>query len=362
MTSNQTPSPAYQQQLQDKIEQTRLEFAGFEPSGLDVFASPETGYRMRAEFKIWHEGEAISYAMFRSGQHKTPYTVEHYEAGSARMQALMKELLPLLERSQPLKRKLFQVEFLTSRLGQALVTLVYHKPLTDDWQAAAESLADTLGIHLVGRSRKQKRVVGQDHIFEEFTVAGVPYRYQQVEGAFSQPNAAVCQSMLEWVDRHRPAAGGDLLELYCGNGNFTLPLSRHFKRVLATEIAKSSIKSAQLNCQLNGIDTIQFVRMSSEELTQALNGTRPFRRLAEIALTEFNFSTVFVDPPRAGLDLATTELVSRFPHIIYISCNPETLKRDLLHLQNTHTVGRMALFDQFPYTAHRECGVILTRR
>jgi len=71
---------------------------------------------------------------------------------------------------------------------------------------------------------------------------------------------------------------------------------------------------------------------------------------------------VFVDPPRAGLDDGTRDLVSDFDHIIYISCNPETLQRDLDALSNTHTIERMAMFDQFPYTDHAECGAFLKRK
>ncbi len=97
----------------------------------------------------------------------------------------------------------------------------------------------------------------------------------------------------------------DLLELYCGNGNFTLPLStRFFRRVLATELAKSSVYAAQWNIEQNQIENTQVARLSAEEFTQAYNGEREFRRLQEanIDLASYDFDTVFVDPPRAGID------------------------------------------------------------
>ena len=68
------------------------------------------------------------------------------------------------------------------------------------------------------------------------------------------------------------------------------------------------------------------------------------------------------DPPRAGLDDDSIELVSRFNKIIYISCNPNTLKDNLMQLSKTHTIDKFALFDQFPYTDHIETGVVLTRK
>jgi tRNA (uracil-5-)-methyltransferase len=132
--------------------------------------------------------------------------------------------------------------------------------------------------------------------------------------------------------------------------------------VLATEISKISVRSAQTNFALNDVDNVTVVRMSSEEFTQALNNERPFRRLKEIDLDSYNFSTIFVDPPRAGLDEGTLQLAQRFDNILYISCNPETLRANLEHLTETHEIVRTAIFDQFPWTHHLESGVALKRR
>jgi tRNA (uracil-5-)-methyltransferase len=156
--------------------------------------------------------------------------------------------------------------------------------------------------------------------------------------------------------------GGDLLELYCGNGNFTLPLSRHFEKVLATEVSKASVNALQHNVDANHCKNIALARLSSEELTQALNHVRPFRRLSHLNLADYHFSTVLVDPPRAGLDAETLALIQGFDHILYISCNPDTLVSNLGCLNSSHRVEKLALFDQFPYTHHIESGVFLTRR
>ena len=166
--------------------------------------------------------------------------------------------------------------------------------------------------------------------------------------------------MIEWAIKQAKKVGyGDFLESYCGLGNFTIPLSKYFDKVLATEISKLSIKSAKENCVLNGVENIEFIRLSSEEMTQALNRVREFRRLEGINLDSYNFSTVLVDPPRAGLDSDTINLISNTPNIIYISCNPQTLARDLEILTQTHTIKDSAIFDQFPHTHHIESGVFL---
>jgi tRNA (uracil-5-)-methyltransferase len=164
--------------------------------------------------------------------------------------------------------------------------------------------------------------------------------------------------LIEQIDKN-----SDLLELYCGNGNFTIPLSRYFKNVLATEISKASIKSAKQNLELNKINNIKFARLSDDEFTEAFEKTRVFNRLKDdnINLDDYEFSTIFVDPPRSGLSPNSTQLAQKFDNIIYISCNPITLKRDLEILTKTHKILNFAFFDQFPYTNHIESGVILNK-
>ncbi len=145
-------------------------------------------------------------------------------------------------------------------------------------------------------------------------------------------------------------------------GNFTLPLSKYFDKVLATEISKRSIYAAKENCELNSVSNIEFIRLASEEMTEALNKEREFRRLKDVDLDSYTFSTVLVDPPRAGLDMDTIKLISNIKNIIYISCNPETLARDLVKLSKTHNIDDTAIYDQFPHTHHVESGVFLVKK
>lgn len=104
--------------------------------------------------------------------------------------------------------------------------------------------------------------------------------------------------------------------------------------------------------------------MSAEEFTEAMEGKREFRRLkdAGVDLKSYNCNTIFVDPPRAGMDDDTCRMVQGYDRILYISCNPETLKQNLEILGETHKITRFALFDQFPYTHHMEAGVMLERK
>ena len=351
----------YQSLLDEKIQMLRQDFANFTLPELKVYPSPELHFRMRAEFKIWQKDGVAAYAMYEPGQYKQAILIDEFSIGSKEISLTMHPLMACINEQEILRKKLFQIEFLTSTIGEILVTLIYHKTLEESWVREATRLQEKLQVSIIGRSRGQKTILDKDHIIEKFIVSGQTYTYQQVEASFTQPNARVCEQMLNWAAATSSNIGGDLLELYCGNANFTLPLSKNFTKVLATEISKKSVKSALHNIELNNINNIEIVRLSSEEFTQAINKTRPFQRLSHIDLNSYSFTTIFVDPPRAGLDPGTIALAKRFDNIIYVSCNPQTLKENLQSLIETHEIKDFALFDQFPYTEHSECGVYLTR-
>lgn len=363
----------YDQQLEAKAERIRRDFARFAPPALEVYPSPPSHYRQRCEFRIWHEGDDLFYAMFEiqesegdaedSKKHKTVVRLDDYPVASRQINALMPALLDAIRDNDLLRRRLFQVEFLTTLSGEALVTLIYHRPLDEAWEAEARRLQDQLGVMIIGRARKQRRVLERDHVWERLEVEGREFVYQQVENSFTQPNAEICRSMLTWArEVTRDSQDGDLVELYCGNGNFTVALAENFRRVLATEISRTSVASARENLAANRIDNVTVGRMSAEEFAAALKGEKGGRRVAEWALDEYDFTTVLVDPPRAGLDEASCRQLSGYSRIVYISCNPETLANNLERLTETHRITRFALFDQFPWTHHCECGVLLERR
>lgn len=359
----------YDTLLADKVGSVTSLLAPFNPPTPQIFRSPQTGYRQRAEFRIWHDGDDLDYVMYRRDDPKTPIAITAFPIADERIQRLMPVLHENMRNNDTLRRKLFQVEFLSTLSGDLLVTLVYHRKLDEDWEQEAQELRATLekvGLpcSLIGRSRKQKVILGNEYVTEVLSVQERDYTYRQYEQAFSQPNGIVNIAMLEWACARARELSGDLLELYCGNGNFTLPLAQHFPRVLATELSKVSVRAARHNIEANAIENITVVRLSAEEVVQAMAGERVFRRLAELEmpLVDYDLNTVFVDPPRAGLDAKTLDMVTGFDNILYISCNPKTLAENLLHLQCSHQIEHFALFDQFPYTDHMECGLMLKRK
>jgi tRNA (uracil-5-)-methyltransferase len=357
-------SAAYPRQLAEKRQCLLELLAPFAVPEPELFESPREHYRLRAEFRLWRDADRDTrrYAMFAAGDKHQPIFIDDFPVASLRINDLMPRLRAAWQHSSALAVKLFQVEFLSTLSGDALITLCYHRRLDEAWESAASLLAEQLGVSVVGRSRGQRIVIGRDYVSEVLQVAGRDFRYRQPEGAFTQPNGEVCQKMLNWAYQVLGERDDDLLELYCGNGNFTVPLATRVRKLLATEISKTSVNAALANLADNGIDNVTLARLSAEELTQALNQVRPFRRLAGIDLSSYDFGTVFVDPPRAGMDPDTCELTRRFQRILYISCNPQTLAQNIAQLHDSHRIERCALFDQFPYTAHLETGVLLVRR
>lgn len=350
----------YDSQLEDKVSLNIERFKEFYNGEFYIATSPESHYRSRSEFKIWHIDDEIHYAMNHKDK-KGVVLVDECPQVNEHILKLMPKLLEAIKKKE-IGFKLFGADFLSSSSGKIVVSLLYHRKLDDIWQEKATEIANELGIYIIGRSRKQKLTIGQDYITETLSIDGKVYSSKHIENSFTQPNARVNEKMITWSLENLKDIQGDLLELYCGAGNFTIPFATRFNKVLATEISKSSINAAKANMVLNDVTNIEFVRMSVEEFVSALDGVREFRRMKDIDIDSYDISTIFVDPPRSGMDEASCRFSTRHKHILYISCNPETLVRDLGILCETHDVVEMAIFDQFPYTHHVEMGVKLIKK
>ncbi len=348
---------SYQEQLNYKTDQIKKDF---KIENIDILTSEDSHFRNRSEFKIYHDEDKITYAMSRLDR-KGVIRIDSCSIISPIIAKFMPILIQEIQPIKILEHKLFAIEFLSSTTNNLLITLIYHKKVDQEWEEEAKKLSEKLHIEIIGRSRKVKKVIHYEYIDETLTINNKKYHYRLYDTGFTQPNALVNQKMIGWVKDQIAQTNKDLLELYCGHGNFTIPLSEQFRSVLATEISKTSIKTAKENCLLNKVKNIEFIRLSSEELTSALKKEREFNRLKDIDLDQYNFSHVFVDPPRAGLDEKTLNFIAQFENIIYISCNPQTLKRDLDLLKNQFEIQNFAVFDQFAYTQHLECGVILKK-
>ena len=141
----------------------------------------------------------------------------------------------------------------------------------------------------------------------------------------------------------------DVLDLYCGVGAIGLSIAKNVRSVMGIEIVPNAIKNALFNTRLNKIGNANFIL---GDVSKSVNKIK----------TEFN--TVIVDPPRAGLDKVTKDfLLKKIPEkIIYVSCNPITLVRDLNELAKTYDIKSVNVVDMFSYSYHVETVMVLEKK
>ena len=374
----------YGEQLREKEARTLAQF-GLRPLGegqgggasavggveLEVAASPPVNFRQRVRFAVVRIGGRVRFAMFNGGDPAFIISeADGFPVASTRINAAMPPTLELLQGNAPLQEGLRACNFLSTLRGGLLVTLFYDAPLRGDWEAGAHELRARLGAcGVAGRSKGELRSAGELFVTEELALAdGRRLVYKQVEGSFSNPNSAVSLRSVDWLCsvvrglEKTGGAEGDLLELYCGNGNHTCALAAHFRKVLGVEINEHLVTLGNENLHANGVRNAKIVRSPSERFCRKIMKRKAFRDAGEGGLGDFAFGTVLVDPPRAGLDVTTLRLVREFRSVLYISCNPDTLQDALEALAPTHSLKRFVLLDHFPYTEMRECGVHLVRR
>ena len=321
------------------------------------FASNTKSYRNKLELAIFHQDDEIHYAMFEG---KKKYIVKECKIANEKIQDLMPLVLKALNSNKALKERLFGVEFLSTKLDMSL-TLLYHKDI-EQIKTELNKFSESLNLKLIARSRGKKLVFKDEILKQELEIYNKKYHYVYTNECFCQANTYINEKMIEWLLKElKDEKKRDLLELYCGYGNFTLPLSFIFERVVATELSKKNIEFALKNCELNGVKNIKFLRLSSEDFSKAIKKEREFFRLRDVNLDEFYFSHILLDPPRAGLSKEVETLAKNYENIIYISCNPQSLRQNLEHLKE-YELKKLALFDQFVDTKHIECIAILKRK
>ena len=221
-----------------------------------VFKSVESNFRARVELGIYHDYNEIFYTM--RGEKERFVKIANCQNLLPNLQKTLPVLLGILntEEFSAFKERLFSIEILANNNNALLLTLIYHRKLEESWLLGAKTLTvklkEHLGFHfeIIGRSRGVKLVLEKDYLMQSLEILGKHFYYRYDEGVFTQPNTAINQQMITWVLEHLKS-GGDLLEMYCGCGNFTIPLSFSFNRVLATEISKTSLNALKVSNQSN---------------------------------------------------------------------------------------------------------------
>ena len=333
----------------NKLSKFCYELSNFTEIKPEIYLSSATGYRARAEFGF----NKNSYTMVVDEQkiYMDKSSIPH-----PCIQKLMPNLLSKINNSELMQKKLFQINFRTSGL-KVLATLIYHKSLQEEWIQAAKAIQNSIeNLSIIGRSKKQKVLIGAEDLEVLSSYDNCNFKILQNDLVFFQPNFYLYSLMISFISKQLDEPM-DLLELYCGCGGFTLPLASIFEKVFATENNKHSIELLKKSIKLNNLLNIETARLSDNETASALANERPFRRLKNIDIQSYKFSHILVDPPRAGLSAETINLSSQFKNIIYISCNPETFLRDIVKLDRT--INSIGIFDQFANTKHLEVIAIL---
>ena len=168
--------------------------------------------------------------------------------------------------------------------------------------------------------------------------------------SFFQVNGMQAEKMYDEAIKLAKLKKDDVvLDLYCGTGTIGMILSSHVKKVIGVEIVEDAIINARENLRINDINNESFICGDASKVVSKIKE---------------KIDVLFVDPPRAGVDRKAIAIIKKMMSrkIVYISCNPVTMARDLSYLNDMYDIKKIVPFDMFPNTSHVECVCILERK
>ena len=226
-------------------------------------------------------------------------------------------------------------------LGNKLLTLPFVQSFTHSIRQSEESVA-------IGE--QEMFTQGQPMLKEKLG----ELEFELSPGSFFQTNIAVAtllqQKILELAEMALPGNHeSEVWDVYSGVGAIALALAKRYQKVLGLEISKTAVENAKINAKLNNLTNCSFV---AGDVSKSLRASEGAPKL------------VVLDPPRAGLssEVLKTLLFKKIPHLIYVSCNPSTLARDLGLLREKYKLEYIQALDMFPHTAHVEVICLLSRQ
>lgn len=347
----QHADPATQAALKEAVLLDALRRAGVPwERPIPVRPSPADGWRARASLHVEHAGARVRLGFHREGSHQV-VDIERCLQLSAPMMAAARGLRAGLEARPAIARGVKDVDLAESFDGGRLVA-----SLETDFDAkqagAAVVLADAApgltGFGVVaGEGRRRRFLLLRGDPRVEATVLGVALR-AHVQ-SFFQANRFLAEALVQEVlDRTPP--GGSVLDLYAGVGLFALPLGRRADEVRGLEQGPSAVEDARANGEAAGLTHVRVHQGDVREMVGF-----PPRRDERIVL----------DPPRTGAGAEVVRLIAgrRPASIVYVSCDPPTLGRDLKGFAaEGYVPDSIAAFDLFPDTFHMETVVHLAPR
>lgn len=325
----------------------------------DVLPAPDTyGYRSRVQFKLHAVSGRPAIGFYRQGTH----FVEDASQGCPIALPVVNQALERLRNLLPLFPEMSLIPQINIDCGEqgaiAIITYIGKDSAGAGrfFKERRSELEPLTGLYLkTGKKAQLQKICGDDIL--EYSLPGVSPTVPSClltykPGGFAQVNSSQNAGLLQLVQRFADCRGDErILDLYCGNGNFSLPLAGCCAAVTGIEEYGDSIAAALDNALRNGILNAKFIR------SDAAAGVR--RLIAEGR----TFDIVLLDPPRSGASELIKDICRLKPaKIIYISCDPGTLARDcgLLSADGYHVQASIPV-DMFPQTFHIESVTLLQR-
>lgn len=327
----------YQKQLgykENKVKEIMKKFAGITDKVLPIVPNEHSFYyRNKVIFKV--DG-GIGFYFKKSNQ------VVKIEK-CLLLNQKMNELLFWIKENMDLK----EVKEVMIRVSEYLESSMIVFDVTKDFKISQIPVPKLKRTSiLVKRDHLYEKVCGDDFIVEKVG----EYQFKISPEAFFQVNTEQMKKLYKLVLDYSDLTGKEnVLDLYCGTGTIGIFLSEKAKKVIGVEINKKAIEDANWNKEINHISNIDFVCGDVGSILKEKN---------------FNADLVVVDPPRAGLDEKTVLELSKIKasKMIYVSCDPVTLARDIRRLSKIYEVINIIPVDMFSNTYHVECVCLLNRR
>jgi len=246
----------------------------------------------------------------------------------------------------------------SSYYGQWMVNLVSAYEESEVVQKLANELASQFPeiVSIVNSitDRKSGVAIGD----YEYLMAGEPHFRERIgsfefiisANSFFQTNSQGAQELYEVARRYAGLNGNEtVLDLYSGTGTIAIFMAQSARKVIGIELAKSAIADAERNCRLNGVDNCRFIQGDMRDALPLLN-EKP--------------QVVLIDPPRAGMHKdVTNQILEILPdRIVYVSCNPASLARDVALMSKKYRLMEVQPVDMFPHTYHVEAVAKLEKR
>ncbi|HHR6457231.1 TPA: 23S rRNA (uracil(1939)-C(5))-methyltransferase RlmD [Providencia alcalifaciens] len=317
---------------------------------ISVIGGKEYGYRRRARLGLQYQNKSNHLMMgFRQTQTNTLVDIKSCPVLHTELDVLLAPLSTCLNQLS-IASKLGHVELIHGDNGN-LILLRHLAPVDSSDRKRLLEFAQSHGVTIwLAGDNGQLQALQADATLPEYQVAGEILQFSPAN--FIQVNEEINQQMvaqaIAWLDL---SPEDRVLDLFCGMGNFTLPIARLAKMVVGVEGVENLVTQAKNNAQRNSIENAAFYNENLEEQIH----TQPW--------AQEGFNKVLLDPARAGAAGVMEHLIKLMPEkIVYVSCNPTTLARDSkVLLEGGYQLSQLRMLDMFPQTSHLESMALFAR-